>query len=439
MCNRPSPPRLGYHLADRGCRLSTVLWIVLVGGALIAGATVVLALVAVRSREPFAAIIGVIGFAGSAWAFGRLGSVYASVDALVYAFGLAVGALGGGYALASALLDRLSRPVRLLPVETGSDTGCVRVLLFACAEPEEYEPRVTSRELGRLSDEGLVDLTIGVTPFMYAAQKARYSAIGGTSPARGQVRQLAEAMESALREKPFERVDEAWCEGSDSLASRVIDAARAGCRHVVVAVAAVAESAEMATAKRSVDRLRLADRGITVSYTRPLWNSEPIISILSARIMAAVDDPASTGVALIAHGQPEVREQTYASFDADESGFVNRIRMMLTDHGIEEVRIRIAWAEWRDPDVASTVRHLAALGCTRVVVVPACFPFDDLMTRLDVPVGVRQARTDKSVSVITLNAWSDDPAIGEALARAVRETYEETAAKPPAPDSEGAS
>ena len=406
--------------------MSTVLWIALIGGAFVAGVTIVAALVVVRNHEPFAAILGVLGLGLCAWSFGRLGSVYANVDVLVYAFGFAIGAFGGGYALASALLDRLSHVAPLAATEPAMDVQSATLIVFACAEPESYDPRSTSRELARLADERLVDLSIGVTPFMYAAQKARYRAIGGTSPERGQVRQLAEAVERILGDRVFSRVETAWCDGPDELPRRIVEAVANGSRTLVVAVTSVGESLEMVNAKRSIDRLRLAESGVSVVYTRPLWATERIISVLASRILAAADDPETTGVALIAHGQPETREQSNASFDADENGFVSRVRMLLADKGIAENRVRVAWAEWRDPDVTSTVRHLGALGCSRVLVVPACFPFDNLATRLDIPIGIRQARLEATISVVTLNAWNDDPAVPDALAEEIREAYEES-------------
>ena len=61
------------------------------------------------------------------------------------------------------------------------------------------------------------------------------------------------------------------------------------------------------------------------------------------------------------------------------------------------------------------MRHLAALGCRTVVVMPACFPLDSIATMLDLPLSVRQARVGQGVNVLTLHAWHDDPGFVEAL------------------------
>src|SRR5664279_2599182 len=82
---------------------------------------------------------------------------------------------------------------------------------------------------------------------------------------------------------------------------------------------------------------------------------------------------------------------------------------------VPEQSVRIAWADWRAPEVTGTVRHLAALGCRRIIVSPTCFPLDSITTLLDLQLAVRQARVDETVSIVTLPAWHDDPALVEEL------------------------
>ncbi len=85
--------------------------------------------------------------------------------------------------------------------------------------------------------------------------------------------------------------------------------------------------------------------------------------------------------------------------------------MMLLERGVDAESVRVAWADWTTPDVASSVRHLVALGRRRVLVVPAVYPLDTLATRLDLEMAVRQARVNDDVSVVTLPGWRDDEAV----------------------------
>ena len=392
-----------------------IMWVALVAGAVCTGASFVGILVSPRSREPLFAAGGLASFVACAWGFGAITSAYDRLDAIVYAFIFGLAGIAGGYALASTLLS--SRVVDDVP--DGLPTTAV--LILGEVEPVEYSPRSTAAALDRLADEGLLTASIGVLPFLFMAQKTRYRAAGGVSPAQGQLDALARRLASAVRTLPVGEVVAAWCEGEQSLSARVAEAASRGFRTVIVAEALIADSLEVDHAKRAVDALRLPSGGVKVSYSGPLWRSEGVAHLVTDRALAETEDPATTGVVLVGQGQPEERSRSNRSFDEQETAFLNRVRMLLIERGIAEQNARIAWADWRTPDVTGSVRHLAALGCRRVVVVPACYPLDSIATLLDLQLSVRQARVDDTVSVVTLHAWDDDPALLEALRSEIAE------------------
>jgi protoheme ferro-lyase len=395
-------------------------WAALSFASLVAGAGSVGLLVLPHWKTPVAGVVTLLGFAASVWFFGVISIEYGTPLGYALGLGLALASTAGGYALASSVAERYAKSgtAPAIPEPSGHDTA---LLLLACAEPETYETRDTAAELRQLADEGAVELTLSVTPFLFAAQKARYRAIGGKSPARAQVRRIAERIEGLIESGLYGRVDAAWCSGAGSLAWRVAAAASDGYDSIVVVPLAVAESLEMHQAKQLLDRARPEDAGVRVAYATPLQDSESIAQLVARRISVGIGDPQTTGVALVAHGQPEVREQVNSQFDEGEVSFVNRVRVLVSEQGVSEQHIRISWAEWREPGVASTVRHLAALGCERILVSPVCFPYESSLTRLDIPLGVRQARLDPSVSVVTLSAWGDEAEVtSELIARASR-------------------
>ena len=394
-----------------------VMWVALIAGAVGTGACFVGILVARRSLEAGFAALGLLSFVACAWGFGTITTAYDRLDAIVYAFAFGVAAIAGGYALVSTLLGAIAlreRPAHISE-ELTDDVGTAAVLLLGEVEPAEYSPRATAAALEVLADEGLLSASIGVLPFLFMAQKTRYRAAGGTSPAQSQLDALARRLSSVLRTLPVGEVAAAWCEGEHSLAERVVEAVSRGFRTVIVAEALVADSLEVDHAKRAVDALRLHTVGVSVSYSRPLSRSGNVAQMIAARALAETDDVTATGIVLVGQGQPEERALANREFDEQETAFLNRVRVLLVENGIAEQNARIAWADWRAPEVTSSVRHLAALGCRRIVVVPACFPLDSITTRLDLQLAVRQARVDESVSVVTLPAWHDDPALVEAL------------------------
>ncbi|MBI5232197.1 MAG: ferrochelatase [Coriobacteriales bacterium] len=394
------------------------LWIALVGGAFLAGAAFVGVLVVRRGAELIVAIGGAAGLALSAWAFSRINDVYPRVDAILYAFVLGLAALGGGYALASALLDKLATDVRPYRGRLADRPRPERiaVALFTCTEPESYSPSVTAREIASLTDEGLLEAGIGVMPFLYTAQKARYRAAGGRSPAYRQLRQVAEQLETLFSDagRPL-HAEAASCAGEGSLPDAVGQLVDRGFGTIVIAPYAVSDSLSMDSALRMVDAMRLDTSGVTVTLAEPLWGSDEVATMVANRALAATSDVQTTGVVLVAHGQPDLRELRNPRFDEHETAFVSRIRMLLVEQGIPTEHVKIGWSEWRDPDVTAAVRHLAALGCSRILVVPAVYSVESIGTVLDLPMAVRQARVDDWVSVIVLPAWRDDPIAISAL------------------------
>ena len=232
-------------------------------------------------------------------------------------------------------------------------------------------------------------------------------------PAR-QLDDVASRLGRTLESKA-ELIASAWCEGERSLATRIAEAVADGFRTIIVAETVIAESLEVDAAKRAVVAMDLDEHGVDVVYTDPLWRSERVAGLVTARALAVAGDLSTAGIVLVGQGQPDERSRAFREYDEHETAFLNHVRMLLLDRGVPEQSVRIAWADWRTPEVPGSVRHLAALGCRRIVVSPSCFPLDSIATLLDLRLSVRQARVDDTVSVVTLPAWHDDPALIEAL------------------------
>jgi protoheme ferro-lyase len=396
------------------------IWIALLVGAVGTGAAFVGILVTKRSLEGLLALGGLVFLVLCAWGFGGVTLAYDRLDAIVYAIVFALAGMVGGYALVSTLLGWFAKRARTGRPSFSSTShdgrAGIAVLVLGEVEPPLYSPGATAAALEDLADEGLLNASVGVLPFLFMAQKTRYRAAGGTSPAARQLDSVSERVESLLESaSSITRFESAWCEGERSLASRIAQSVTDGFRDIVVAEAVIAESLEVDAAKREVDALRLGDLGVSVKYAGPLWSSERIASLVTNRVMAVAGDPSAAGIVLVGQGQPSDRARDMRDFDEQETAFLNHVRMLLTERGVAEQSIRIAWADWRTPEVTGTVRHVAALGCRRIIVSPACFPFDSITTLLDIQLAVRQARVDESVSVVTLPAWHDDPAFVEEL------------------------
>lgn len=405
------------------------LWIALVLGGILGGLGAVFALSLPPGRDTFGAITTLSGVILSAWSLGRLIGEYRNAPVPAIATALGAGAFFGGFSLASALLPQSGH--RQEPNPISATTGRrAALLLLSDAEIETYSPSATALELVALQDDDVLNLGIVSTPFLFAAQKARYRAIGGISPARRQVREVLEALETSVSDTPLEYFGLAWCSGDGNLRDQVDDLARAGYSRIVVLPLGIGESLEMVRAKTLLDRSRPAEAGVTVAYAAPLRSADEIAGLVAGRITAGLGPPGKTGVALVAHGQPDTQAEQNPDLDENEAAFVNRIKMLFSEDDVDQSNIRLTWGDWREPDVTSTVRHLAALGCDRILVAPVCYPVDCIATLLDMPIAIRQARIDAAVSVVTLSTWRDELEVVGALRAKALEALRELEAVP---------
>lgn len=397
------------------------LWAILFVSALATGASVVSLLTSTRSKEPLGFLAGLATMAVSTWAISSLIEIYGRFEIGLYAGILAAAAAVGGYGLASSLLPLYTpKEAPLSPIGAIQNTDRrVTVLLAAVLEPEYYDPSTVAATLADMSQAGLPEATMGLMPFLFAAEKARYRNAGGKSPSIRAARDLTERLEALLDAERFGPVELITCTGDDTLDAAVARAAARDCVNIVTVGLSVGESYELDRAKARVDLLRPQDAGMRVVYTPPLWGSEALAEEIARRIWVGRDAPEKTGVALVMHGQPETHEKTHGVFDVHENAFCNRIRMFLTERGIPEANVRLCYLDWRDPEVTETIRHLAALGCSRVIVMPACFPFESVTTILDLQVAARQARVETHVHTLIMQPWGDDETVAEVLATLV--------------------
>jgi protoheme ferro-lyase len=405
-----------------------LLWVGLVGASMGAGAALALLLVVPRPREGLVMVAGVLSMGGAVAAGHRLVAAYDTPSLTFIASLLAVAALGGGFALISALLTyvRPASPGTPLPPPGSPPRTLVAVLVDT--EWETYRAAEVSREIADLVDAGLPEPTIGVTPFHYAAQKARYRAIAGRSPEHGAAVTLSEGLESRLDSDQFAGPVVIRCSDRGALAANLLTALDEGYTFVVVTGAYISDSHRAAEQKRDVDDIAAAIASLRVAYTPPLWASDELARLVALRAVALTSGSDRTGVALLVHGQPGGHAEGNSSFDVEENAFANRVRMHLSEHGIDEAYVRVCSAEWSDPGVTETVRHLAALGSERILVVPACYPFANMQTLLDIPAAERDARVPENVHVVHIPPWGDDEVFADVLASSIRQTAAEAPA-----------
>lgn len=388
----------------------TMTWLLLVLTALATGAGLVAVLVANRVFELPLAFVGVMALGANGYLLIGLPRVTGAPVSLIWGVAISLGAAAGGYGLAASVLQMSAtnpQPAGMRPSALPSEEPAV--ILTACTEPARYSVRETALMLQALADEGLLDVSLALLPLLFFAQKTRYRVAGDVGPSRKDLERLADRVSTALPQ----RISVSWadCAGVDSLTTEARRLAAAGHRRIVVATVALAESWAYREARSELDDAGLPSQGTSVDYTPPLFDSDRIVAMLATRVTEVTRGAANPAAVLVGVGQPEFASHKDPEYDELEIGFLSRLRVALTDRGFAESAVAVAWPDWEQPDVTSTVRHLANLNHDVVVVVPAAYPLETLTVRIDLEAAVRQARVDESVNVVLMSAWKDDDAV----------------------------
>jgi protoheme ferro-lyase len=402
------------------------LFAILLATAILSGSATCLALVLGRSMLPATVSAAVASFAVASWAVYMVERVSGRTDSAIGAAFIGLGGLLGGFALAAALVPVVTRPQRLpdLPAPPVGSLGTLAFIVVADGRPEHYDPSVMTESLDLLSDTDVPVPSDTIRVFAYLSERMRYRS-AGLDPSRHVVREVTQRAKEALRAGGVDApLYEAWLHGTPRLADAMVTAVQSGARDIIVVPLEVAETVRLARARAAAERLAPAHGPVRLLVCPPLWAEPRLVGIVAERVLTALPrGPRSTdGAVLVADGQPWQWDREHPASCEHETFFMQRVRQALVNSGMDESHVRTAWLDWQDPGVTEAVRHLAALGCERIVVCPATTPADNLETAVDLPTAVGQAVLDASIRIEVLHGWGADPVVAEVLASAAIRT-----------------
>jgi protoheme ferro-lyase len=182
-------------------------------------------------------------------------------------------------------------------------------------------------------------------------------------------------------------------------------------------VAGLARVRAVDRALSRIDEPAFRSFGVDFRTRTPLWESDRVSQMLAQRITGALDGrvgPDDAAV-LVCDGEPEQWRRSSPAGGEQENFFVQRVRATLAERGFDQQRVRMAWLEWESPDIAEVLRHFAALGSDRVVVVPAGMPFDSIESTLDLRAAADRASLESGLQVQTLAGWGDDEVVADVI------------------------
>jgi sirohydrochlorin ferrochelatase len=202
----------------------------------------------------------------------------------------------------------------------------------------------------------------------------------------------------------------------------VIQALNEGASRIVVAEVFLTISNHTAEGKDLIEALQVEDiYGVPVSYTGPLYDSEPLKQMFVERANAARGDTPRdrVGVLLVGHGQPDEWDVGWPTETAQEIGFRQDVLAHLEADGYRREHLDLAWMEFKQPRPAQAVERFLANGADQVLYFAAAISADAIHSQYDIPALVNRAKTPEGASLINLGAWNDHPLAIEAIRRKI--------------------
>ncbi len=398
-------------------------WLGLFGGGVAVGACFVGLLVAPRRSTAIALVGMALGSVLAVRSFsGIVKGGTAQEIGLVVCF--MVAGIAGGYWTAAAALQHATGRPEIQANDTDPAPGLEKpaIIVLSTAEAPRYRISSTAAMVERLIGTGALHLPVSALPFLFLSEKSRYHAIGDYLPARATAVAVADKL-GALTRKSAGTVRVAWCAGAPTLRTVAGQLASEGCRSAVLVVLGPDASFPVLEAESELP----STSGPHITHARSIWRSDALAKRLTDRVIDATNGVAlsEVGIMLAGEGQSDAWTSLAGGWAERENYFNQRVKLMLTERGVGPENVRIGWIEWQSPDVTETVRHLAALGCKRIVIAPSTLPHITLASALDLKHAIASARLAEDVRVVTLTPWGDDDAIVSARAEAALEALAE--------------
>jgi len=404
----------------------SVTWIWLLLAALVTGMTVTALLVVPRPGISLAALLALLGASGMFVASRMTGMFYGAIEAWLLVSLFCIAGLLTGYRLAAALLSRLapvSRPFPL-PSPSGSRPG---VVLLHPSDPPRYDPRAVAAMIEPFASGHRGDIPAMAVPFVFATTRARYRVLGDVSPATPLLSSLADRVADILTTRfPDVTVRMVQAIPPDALTNTVAALAATGCSRVAVVTIGSPDIGPAEHCRTILEREAALEPSISIGFARSIWTDPALSDRLAERIAASWSTSGgdTSGVVLVGSGTPPGDTEGPRRAEKAEHGFHQRVRAAVAERGVPSEHIREAWLDWREPDVTDAVRHLAALGCTQILVAPSTIAMPGVSTSPDLATAVSLARVPEGISVVTIPPWGDAEGLAQTLADIAVETLE---------------
>ena len=294
-----------------------------------------------------------------------------------------------------------------------SASGHTAVIYFTHGEPRTYEGSFEAwkHAIHEMDETGVPFVPWIFRPLFFKKVRDEYFEVGGSFHNLIHNR-IMERLSDAYRSAgdPAARFYIAYSDdvpGVDEAAARAINE---GATRIILLNVWMTDSDHSEQGPKIIEALHPEKYGVQLCVTDTLWESSRLMRMYVDRACAAsADTPRSdVGILLVAHGQPSSWDSLFPKQPVQENAFRLATKNLLVEEGFQEDRIVLAYMEFKQPDINTSVQALLASGVKKILVAPVNISTDSIHSEHEIPSMVIQAGVPASVSVLHLGAWNDD-------------------------------
>jgi len=333
----------------------------------------------------------------------------------------AAGFLAGYWLMTARFLAR--EDTRALPhltrVPGDPGRGTLAVVYMTHGEPPTYDPIGWINQFREFDEQGIAFVPYLARPFFAYALRQKYLKVG-RSDHHSMHERMLRSLERAYRADgdSTTRFYLSFLDDDPRPDAAVIRALNDGASRVVVSEVFLTISNHTAEGEELIRDLKVPERfGIPLSFTGPLWDSEPLKEMFVRRANDNLGgvEKSRTGVLLVGHGQPQEWDAEWPTETSQEIGFRTDVLARLVADGFSRDLVGLAWMEFREPKVGRAVEDLGGKGIERLLYFSAAISADAIHSQYDTPELVERARLPAGVATVNLGAWNDDPLVIRAI------------------------
>ena len=302
--------------------------------------------------------------------------------------------------------------------------GHTAVIILAHGEPETYDPSAWIKQMKELDEKKTPFIPYPLRPLFFNVLRQKYLQ-AGKSEHNLECLQIMKEIEEKYRRRGDKRTRfyMSYLESAPNPDAAVIRALNEGASSIILCNIFITISSHTQEAVDQIDPIGLADYGVTIKYTKPLYDSKSLQQLYVDEVKhhAVALDKEKVGVILVGHGQPLDWDKEFYSQTQQEISFRQDIFKLLAQDGYPSENLKLAWMEFREPKPEQAIKQLLGTGATDIFYFSTIIGKGSIHVKYDVPESMNKAKLPNTVKLKQLSAFNQYHGIVDALVERIEE------------------